>query len=121
MPPASAIFIGMITPILSFLLTHMPPIIILPLMVIEGFFLGGIPAVFYGKLNWNFWVVLVIALIFDRILLGVMVLLLAPFFHLPSQLSSVYVVLRGLPGVLLNLFLVPVFVKLLKFADVSTL
>lgn len=119
MPPLSAIFIGMITPILSFLLTHMPPIVILPLMVIEGFFLGGIPAIFYGKLKWNFWLVLLGALIFDRILLGVMVLLLAPVFHLPARLSSIYLVLQGLPGVLLNLFLVSVFVKLLKVRDVG--
>ena len=117
MPLGSAIFIGVVTPILSFLLTHMPPIIILPLMIIEGFFLGGIPAFFYGKLKLNFWIILLGALIFDRILLGVMVLLLAPVFHLPARLSSVYVVLQGLPGVLLNLFLVPVFVRLLKFTD----
>jgi len=121
MPPASAIFIGGSTPILSFLLTHMPPIIILPLMVIEGLFLGGIPAVFYGKLKWNFWTVLLTTLIFDRILLGVMILLLAPVFHLPPRLSSIYVVLQGLPGIFLNLFLVSVSVRLLKFTDAGKL
>ncbi|NOY76799.1 MAG: ECF transporter S component [Calditrichaeota bacterium] len=121
MPPASAIFIGVSTPILSFLITHMPPVIILPLMIIEGLFLGGIPAVFYGKLKWNFWLVLLAALIFDRILLGMMVLLLAPVFHLPSRLSSIYMVVQGFPGILLNLFVVSVFVKLLKFTDAGRL
>ena len=114
LPPVFALFVGVSTPVASFLLTQMPPILILPLMVIEGFFLAGIPSVFYGTLRWNFWLVLLGALLFDRILLGVLVLFLAPVFHLPPRLSSVYMVLRGLPGVLLNLVLVPVFVNLLR-------
>ncbi len=114
LPPVPAVLVGIVTPLTSFLLTQMPPVLILPLMIIEGFFLAGIPAVFYGTLRWNFWLVLLAALLFDRILLGVLVLFLAPVFHLPPRLSSVYMVLRGLPGVLLNLILVPLFVKWLE-------
>ncbi len=114
LPPVFAIFVGITTPFISFLLTQMPPALILPLMMIEGVFLAGIPSYFYQKRGWNFWLVLAGALFFDRVLLSTLVLFLAPVFHLPPRLATIYVVLRGMPGVFLNFILVPVFFRLLK-------
>ncbi len=113
LPPVFAVLVGVVTPLVSFLLTQMPPFLILPLMMSEGFFLGGIPSVFFQKLKWNFWLVLGGTLIFDRMLLAVLVLFLSPVFHLPPRLASGYVVLQGLPGVVLNFIFVPVLVKIL--------
>lgn len=116
LPRTSAISIAIITPLISFLFTGMPPIYppILPLVLIELMVVSFICSELFFKRKLSVWLTLAIALIFDRGILFIFVLLLTPLFGLPEDIFSVGAVLHGIPGIVLILLTIPFVVGFLK-------
>ena len=112
LPISYAIFVGAITPLLSFVISGMPPISppILQIMMAELTVLAGISSFFYNKKNWSVFWALFIGLLFSRFTLLVGVFLLAPLLGLPPKLFSIASVVKGIPGILVMLIIIP-FIK----------
>ena len=78
--PVSGIVVGLLAPLLSHLLTGMPPTYAVPLMSLELPIYGLIAGLAYRRLKMNIYVSLVIAMIFGRIMFGMGLLVLVSFF-----------------------------------------
>lgn len=115
----SGIFIGAITPLLSCLLTGMPPLMppIVFMMMFELALYGIISAVLYKKLKLNIYISLIAAIIAGRIFYGAFAYLLFPLIGL-QKVPFFYPVTLGLiealPGIILQLIIVPPIVKILE-------
>jgi len=109
LPPTLATFIGAIVPFLSSILTGMPPIVpTMPLMVLELAGLGGITAILYQRLKAGIWASLIGGIIGDRVVLALAVFLLGRWLEVKSAIAYVSTaVITGLPGIALQLLLIP--------------
>lgn len=112
--PRAAIPVGLITPVLSHLITQMPPAFLLPLMTVEGIILAGLPAIMgsggYRKILIN----LLITLALDRVAIYVMIEIFSPFLNLPPDLTAISAVLWGIPGLIAIVVVIPIIVLLLE-------
>ncbi len=119
------LIIGLITPLVSFIFTGgaMPPITPVPIlyfMMCElsayGFFSGFINS----KFKSNTYVVLISSMILGRITLMISVFLFLNLFyqHLKINITPISyvqgVILTGLPGIAIQIIIIPVLYKLLK-------
>src|SRR3989338_9184754 len=97
--------IGVLTPLISYSLTGMPPAMILPFIVIEVAAYGFLAGIFQQKFK-NIWLSFAGALILGRAILFVVLILL------PTKLPALPYVLGaikdGWRGVLLQIILVPI-------------
>jgi len=111
-----AVTVGLLAPLISALLTGMPPFYppMAPMMMAEGLVLTVIPALFYHKLRWNLWLVLIPTLLADRLLVWFAATLLVPWLKLPPGFLPVAAVLQSLPGVILMAILVPLVTLMLE-------
>lgn len=115
--PLSGLLVGVLTPILSSLLTGMPPMFpMLPIMIFE---LGvyGLSSGYIGKvLNGRVYIPLLAGMIDGRIAAGIVVFILSRGFG--AQLSPIPflkgAIITGLPGILIQLAVIPPLVKLLR-------
>ena len=107
LPWPVALAVGISTPVLSTLITQMPPLFILPVMVVEGAILTLFPALSRGRGWKGYFKTTLLTLLLDRIAVYALVWLLAPALHFPPRLTAAAAVLQGLPGCLLILLLVP--------------
>lgn len=109
-----ALAVGVLTPLLSSLLTGMPPIFpVLPFMIFELATYGVIISLLYRKYNMNVYVSLIISMICGRIMAGIAVWALATFFmaKLPSPIIFITgAVTKGIPGILIQLIFIPAIV-----------
>lgn len=113
--PISGFIVGILTPILSSLLTGMPPMIpMVPIMVFElaayGFFAGFL----YEKYPKNVFIPLITAMIIGRIVAGITAWSVFNIFNMDeinilTYISSSFV--KGLPGIIMSLVLVPLLYK----------
>lgn len=113
--PISGFIVGILTPILSSLLTGMPPMIpMVPIMVFElaayGFFAGFL----YEKYPKNVFIPLIAAMIIGRIVAGITAWSVFNIFNMDeinilTYISSSFV--KGLPGIIMSLVLVPLLYK----------
>ena len=108
--PYLALVLGMITPILSSLITGMPPLF--PMAIIMVFELGAygfISSILYRKMKMPSIVSLIISMIGGRIVAGLVVFLLATFFSVNLEPIAFIVggIVTGLPGIVIQLVLVP--------------
>lgn len=113
--PISGFIVGILTPILSSLLTGMPPMIpMVPIMVFElaayGFFAGFL----YEKYPKNVFIPLIAAMIIGRIVAGIATWSVFNIFNMDeinilTYISSSFV--KGLPGIIMSLVLVPLLYK----------
>ncbi|SUU93458.1 Predicted membrane protein [Anaerococcus octavius] len=113
--PISGFIVGILTPILSSLLTGMPPMIpMVPIMVFElaayGFFAGFL----YEKYPKNVFIPLITAMIIGRIVAGIAAWSVFNIFNMDeinilAYISSSFV--KGLPGIIMSLVLVPLLYK----------
>lgn len=115
-----ALGVGIITPSLSSLITGMPVFFpMLPIMVVELGLYALCISLFYRKLKLNVFIALISAMIIGRIGAGIVVWSLAiGAFKLPPIFNQpvAYVfgaVVTGLPGILIQLILIPVSVLFL--------
>lgn len=113
--PISGFIVGILTPILSSLLTGMPPMIpMVPIMIFElaayGFFAGFL----YEKYPKNVFIPLIAAMIIGRIVAGIAAWSVFNIFNMDeinilTYISSSFV--KGLPGIIMSLVLVPLLYK----------
>lgn len=109
-----ALLVGIVTPILSALLTGMPPMFpVLPYMLVELAIYGVVTSLLSRKYKLNVYVSLIGAMICGRIASGMMVWILATFFMvgLPSPFLFIKgAVVTGIPGILIQLVFIPLVV-----------
>lgn len=118
--PKYAILVGIITPILSSVLTGMPPIYpMLPIMIVELATYGGIAALCIQKYKANYIVALLISMVAGRISAGIVVALLAIGLGLNMQPMTYIIgaIITGFPGLLIQLFIVPGTAKMVEMLD----
>jgi len=124
-PVAAAIFllplhfvllVSVLAPVVSSLLTGMPPISppILQVMIAELVAMVLVGFLFYYKFYLSTFWALLAGLLASRIVLFFIVSLLAPLLGLPSQIFSIVWVTRGIPGILLMLFFIPLLITRLN-------
>ncbi|MBU5428084.1 ECF transporter S component [Tissierella pigra] len=109
-----AIAVGILTPVLSSLLTGMPPVFpVLPYMALELTVYSAVVSLLYRKLKLNVYISLIISMICGRIMAGIAVWALITFFtvQLPSPVLFIQgAIINGLPGIVIQLILIPIIV-----------
>lgn len=116
--PFSGLLIGFVTPLLSSILTGMPPAFpMLPIMFFELGVYGLVAGYLYKNLKLNIYISLIISMIVGRIVAGVVVFFLGEFFNFQGPGPVAYVsgaVITGVIGIVIQLVAVPVIVKLIE-------
>lgn len=116
LPVRYATLVGLLTPVISFFFTGMPPISppILQLIIGELFILTLTAGLLYHHTRWGtFWISL-LGLTVSRFALFLMVMPFARILGLPPALASTAVIIKGIPGIVLILILVPILVNRIK-------
>ncbi len=111
-----ALVLAIFAPLTSWLLTSMPPLVppILPLMTAELVLVALIISILHAHLQWSVWFTLIIAIIMDRLLLFIMVTFVASWMNLDPAIFSIAMVVSGLPGIILQLLVIPLALKLIQ-------
>ena len=114
--PLSGLIVGILSVLLSHLFTGMPPMPMLVFMVVELPIYGLMSGLLYNKMKLNVVVSLVIAMIVGRMSVGVMILMATKLFGitLPPFLNVTGMVITGLPGIALQLAVIPLTIVILK-------
>jgi len=114
LPITYAIGVGTITPILSTLMTGMPPPPILYKMIFELACLAGITSLLYEKTRYGtLWLVLAGLLSAEIIaLLGAAAI--SPLLGLPPQLYAIASLLESIPGIIIIVISIPMILKTIK-------
>ena len=105
---------GFAVPWISALATGMPPLYppVAAVVAVEGAVLAGVASLLYRP-GRSVWVALIPAVVAGRLTTFLATWALAGTFHLPAGLSAAAQTLQGVPGVALQLVVVPVLVKVL--------
>lgn len=108
-----AVLAAAIAPWLSAALTGMPPVYppVALVMCCECAVLAGVASVLYRATKRRVWPALLCAIVLSRTTALFMTWLLATRFHLPGALAAVATIVEGLPGVALQLILIPLALK----------
>ncbi|NLI39815.1 MAG: ECF transporter S component [Caldisericales bacterium] len=120
--PFYALAIGAITPVLSGIMTGMPPFAPFPSAVVMAFELatyGFFAGLFYEKLRMNPILSLVLSMVFGRIVAGLVVFVLVVAFGFNKQNPVMYVwggLVTGWLGILIQLVFIPVVVEIARKA-----
>jgi len=113
----AGLVVGVLTPFLSSLLTGMPPLMpTLPVMAVELAVYGAIGGCLHKIWRWNLYVSLATAMVAGRLAAAMMVYVLANMLHITVS-PVAYVtgaVVTGLPGIVIQLAVVPLLVKRLQ-------
>lgn len=116
--PLSGLVVGVLAPGLSFLLTGMPPTYAVPLMTLELPIYGLTAGIAYHRLKLNVCAALIIAIVFGRLAFGFGLFVLGTFMQLPytaaAFFSSTGAIAAGLPGVIVQIIIIPIVVGGLK-------
>lgn len=116
--PFAGFIVGMVTPVLSSLLTGMPPFLpILPIMFFELSVYGLIIGYLFKVLHWNIYSSLLVTMVVGRITAGLVVWFLVTVFafNLPANpLLYIWgITVKGFPGILIQLILIPLLARYL--------
>jgi hypothetical protein len=116
LPAKFAVSVAIITPLISFLFTGMPPLYppILPLVIFELILISLITSQLYFKYRKPVLLTLLIALSADRLILFLFVFFFAGHLGFPENFYSFAAVLYGLPGIILILIVVPMTLKFIQ-------
>jgi hypothetical protein len=114
--PPLAMITGIAAPLVSALLTGMPPFYppIAFIMMGEGLLFTGLPHGLRKWLRLPVWLALLIILLLDRLWLFLMVMAMAMVMELPPSMLGWATVLHGLPGLLMMLAVLPWLVSRLQ-------
>jgi len=112
LPTAWAVLVAVLSPLVSTLLTGMPPISppILQVMVVELAVLAAVSSLVYRHTRIRVFLSVLAGLVASRVALFFIVALLAPILGLPANVFSIAWVSRGIPGIVIMLVLIPVLV-----------
>lgn len=111
-----ALLLAVITPLTSWLFTGMPPLVppVLPLIIAELLVANSILSVLHVHFKWNIWLTIFLAILTDRLLLLLTVSLIAPLFGWQHPLFSLALVSSGIPGIILQIIVLPLTVKVIR-------
>jgi hypothetical protein len=116
--PASGVVVGLLAPLISHLLTGMPPGYAVPLMSLELPAYGLIAGLTYHRLQMNIYLSLLAAMIVGRLLFGLGLFVLGLFMELPYSAAVFFSlagpIVTGLPGIAIQLVLIPIIVTGVK-------
>lgn len=116
--PVSGLVVGLLAPALGHLMTGMPPSYAVPLMSLELPIYGLIAGLAYKRLKLNVYISLLAAMLFGRLMFAGGLLILGLFMDLPYTATAFFAaggpMLQGLPGIVIQIFLVPVIVAAIK-------
>lgn len=114
LPLQYAVIVGALTPILSSLMTGMPPQPILYKMIFELAFLSGAISLFYTKTRLgSIWIVLA-GIVLSRIVLLIGSVAIAPILGLPPEWYAIASLFKSIPGIIILLIVIPVIIKKIK-------
>lgn len=116
--PVSGVIVGVLAPALSYLLTGMPPTYAVPLMSLELPMYGLVAGMAYKRLNLNIYISLIAAMLVGRIMFGLGLFGLGLFIDLPYSAAKFFstggAIVSGLPGIAVQIVVIPVLVAALK-------
>ncbi len=107
--------VAVTTPLISFLITGMPPIVppILILMIVELLASALIISFLFVHKKMNVWIVLVTAIFTGRIIYYLAISQILPMLGFEHAAFSIALLLKSFPGILLQLLVIPPAVKLI--------
>lgn len=112
--PIAGLAVGLLAPFLSSLLTGMPPTVMVPVMSLELPIYGLIAGLTFYRMKMNIYISLITAMILGRLMFGLGLFLLGLFIELPYTASAFFAtggaMLTGLPGIIVQIILIPVIV-----------
>ncbi|MGM9973793.1 MAG: ECF transporter S component [Clostridiaceae bacterium] len=111
-----AALVGLLTVILSSVLTGMPAIPVVYFMIAEVTAYGFLSGFFYKKMKLNVYTALLLAMILGRVILGATVYILQPLLALKLS-PSVYMsnaLISGIPGIIIQIVFIPAIVFALE-------
>ena len=112
--PYYAMLIGLIVPVLSSVITQMPPVPMVYFMIFELMAYGFIAGYCYEKLKFNKILSLVISLIGGRIVYVLIIFIASNILGLPYAFlgfaATIEKFVVGIPGVLIQLAIIPLIV-----------
>ena len=115
MSAGTAAMVGFLTPLASAAMTGMPPISppIAPAMTIELAAIATAASVLHRRLGLNPWLAAVGAIVCGRAVYAAELFVLAPLFgvHLPAAAAGAWALVKGWPGLVIQLAVVPPVVK----------
>lgn len=113
--PIFALLVGVLTPIVSNLLTSMPPLMpMLPIMIVELGLYGLVASILRKKLNLNVFISLIVSMIIGRIGAGLVVYVMTSVFAVQFAPPIAFVIggiSKGIPGIIIQLIFIPIIVK----------
>ena len=113
-----AVSVGLLTPLISMLLTGMPPVPILQLMMAEFVVLILTIRYFRQKTSLGvFWIVLT-GMLASRVITWIIAGWIAPLFGLPPDLYALTRMVQGIPGFACILFVVPLLIHRIQHLPV---
>jgi riboflavin transporter FmnP len=112
--PYSGLAVGLMSPLISHLITGMPPTYAVPLMSLELALYGLVAGLAYRRLRLNIYIALIAAMVVGRIMFGLGLFILGMFMELPYTttvfFSTAGPILTGLPGMIAQLVVIPIIV-----------
>lgn len=107
--PSSVFLAGLMTPLLSAVLTGMPPLNppVAFQMAVELSITGLVIAALTRGTKWHYYIVMAIALVIHKILYVLLKYLIAVLFDLPYEAMVLSDLLTTLPGTLILLMVIP--------------
>lgn len=112
--PFYAVLVGVLTPLISSVLTGMPPLY--PIAVIMSCELAAYALIVSIMNKRNIFITLILAMLGGRILAGLSVFVLQSSFGLKMN-PIIYLkgaIIKGMPGILIQLILIPIIIKSVK-------
>lgn len=108
-----AILTAIIAPWLSAALTGMPPIYppVALVMSCEGVVLAGVASTLYRTTCRRIWPALICAIVLSRATSFALTWYFASIFHLPCVVSATAALAEGLPGVALQVIVIPIVMR----------
>ncbi len=114
--PLVGIITGIFSPLLSGAITGMPPVPRLWFMVAELGIYGWVAGMLYFKYKKNIYISLFAAMVSGRVVYGLLIAIVIPLFGitLPGSFSVTAAVAKGLPGIIIQILLLPAIVIVLE-------
>lgn len=104
----AAMLVGLLGPLASALATGMPPLFPTGVsMIAEGMVAAGVASLLFHSRRASLWLTLPLAIIAERVTRLLMIFLIFPLLGLPAREWSMIEITITLPGITLQLFLIP--------------
>lgn len=102
------LLVGLLGPFTSSLATGMPPLFPTAIsMTAEGMVAAGVASYLFHTKKISLWLALPVAIVAERVTRVIMLFLILPLFGLPAKEWSIVEIITTLPGVALQLILIP--------------